>query len=94
MGKLIPSAALLGRNVRSWRFIEADIAIVGMSFHDAVFRPSDQGTFGDAEFGAGLRFCQHPPFAQPIIARAQTILFNKIDDPQISELRAGLTTPR
>ena len=94
MSKLVPSAALFGWDMRSWQFIEADIAVVGMSFHDAVFRPSDQGAFGDSKFCAGFCFCQHSPLAQPVVARAQTILLDEIDDAQVAEPGFSLAAPR
>ncbi len=84
--ELVPSATLFGWDVRPWRFIEAPISIVGVTFDDAVFRPPDQGTFRDPEFRAGFRLCQHPTGAQSVVASAQTILFDEVDDAQVGKL--------
>ncbi|WP_405053683.1 IS66 family insertion sequence element accessory protein TnpB [Sphingobium sp. MK2] len=67
---------------------------IGMSFHDAVFRPSDQGALGNSKLGADLCFCQHSPLAEPVVAWAQAISFDEIDDAQVSELRICLITTR
>jgi hypothetical protein len=36
----------------------------------------------------------HATVAQPVVASAQTILFDEVDDAQVGELRIGLITPR
>ena len=91
LGKLVPSAALLGRDVRSGRLVEVDVAVGGMSFHYPVFGPSHQGAVGDSELFAGLRFCQHATLAESIVAGAQAISFHKIDNAQVGEPGVGLT---
>lgn len=64
----IPSAAVLHRRVGIRDFIEERIIVIGVSFDKAVFDPSGECCFVDAESSCSLEFCEHAAVAQSVAA--------------------------
>ena len=83
----VPSAALFFGQVRHRKFIQAIVAVIGMTGDEAVLGPSGDGVLVDIETRGRFLFCQHSPFAQAVVARAQLVLVDEIGDPPGREAR-------
>ena len=60
IGEPVPTAALFERRVRTWRFIQIRMGVVGMPRDEAVLGPPDQRTLVDSSRDAASSLVSNP----------------------------------